>query len=115
MVPFSVSATVLSVDDEERGVSGLFAHTGGALSLVRRLSPSGLGIQGSFQLIGGTESFEGSEEDSFFFGGRLGAGLAFYPPARGVVAQAGLFGSRLFGSELYPSDVGFVTSVGYQF
>ena len=115
IVPFSFGLTILSVDDEARGVTGAFFHSGGALSVVRRLNPHGLGLQADLQAIFGTESFEGSSRDSFFGGGRLGAGLAYYPLQTGPVVNAGVFGSRLFGSELYPSDVGVALSVGYQF
>ena len=115
IVPFSANLTVLSVDDPERGVEGAFFHSGGAVSVVRRLNASGFGLQGSLQAILGSETFEGSDDTSYFAGGRAGVGLAYFPVDTGVVANAGLFGSRLFGSELYPSDVGFTVNVGYQF
>ena len=118
-VPFLFHAAILGVNDEERGVEGVFAYTGGAVYGVRRLNPSGLAFQFGGTVIGGSESYPDSDQErqreQFFLGGRLAADLAYYPNNTGVVATVGVFGSRLFGSELYPSDVGFTVNVGYQF
>ena len=114
VLPRAFSAVFLSIDDPDRGVSGTFFYGGGALSAGKRLSPGGPVAQASGMVTFGSEEVEGVGS-SFFLGGRMGVDLVHYPADKGLVVSGGVFAMRLFGSELYPSDVGVTAGVGFQF
>lgn len=113
IVPVTLEAVVLKTENTARGVEGVFSTFGGTIQAARRLGQTSAYLQGGLQIAGGSERI-GSDQ-GFFFGGRLGADLVRYPANRGLVVGLGVYGSRLFGSQLYPQDVGVSVTVGGQF
>ena len=111
--PLTVEASVVKTQNPRAGVEGVFATYGGTVQAARRLGASTVYLQPGLQISGGNESLGG--EQRFFFGGRLSADLVRYPADRGLVLGVGVYGSRLFGSEVYPRDAGVALTVGGQF
>ena len=111
--PLVIEASVVKTQNPRAGVEGVFATYGGTVQAARRLGASNVYLQPGLQISGGNESLGG--EQRFFFGGRLGVDLVRYPADRGLIVGVGVYGSRLFGSEVYPRDAGVALTVGGQF
>lgn len=111
--PVGFEAAVLQTENPETGDEGTFSTFGGSAAAARRLGARPLYLQPGLQIAGGTEDVRGQTE--LFFGGRLGVDLVYYPEDTGVVAGLGVYGSRLFGSDFYPWDVGVTGTLGVQF
>lgn len=111
--PLGFEATALKTENPETGLEGTFTSYSGTALAARRLGASQVFLQPGVQITGGTEQVHGETE--WFFGGRLGLDLVRYPADAGLVAGVGVYGARLFGSELYPRDVGVSGIVGVQF
>ena len=112
-VPLTFEASVVKTQNTDAGIEGVFTTYGGTVQLARRLGQSSAYLQTGLQLSGGSETV--FDNQSFFFGGRLGADLIRYPADRGLIVGLGVYGSRLFGSNLYPRDAGVSLTVGGQF
>ena len=112
-VPLTLEASVVKTQNARAGVEGVFATYGGTVQAARRLGASNVYLQPGLQISGGNEQLYGDQ--NFFFGGRLSADLVRYPADRGLIVGVGVYGSRLFGSEVYPRDAGVALTVGGQF
>lgn len=110
--PLVFELAVLKTDDGT-GREGVFSTYGGMFQASRRLGTSTAFLQPGIQITGGTETE--NSDNRFFFGGRLSLDLVRYPAEKGLVAGLGVYGSRLFGSEVYPRDVGVSVTLGGQF
>lgn len=111
-IPLTLEVSVIKTRSANGG-EGLFANYGGTVQAARRLGQSSLYLQPGLQVSGGSEQVSGAS--NYFFGGRLSADLVRYPDDRGLIVGVGVYGSRLFGSELYPRDAGVALTLGGQF
>lgn len=111
--PLGFHASILRTENPEAGLEGTFASYGGSIEVARRLGSSQAYLQPGLQLAGGSEQI--NDDSGLFFGGRLGIDLVYYPADKGIVAGVGVYGSRLFGSDLYPRDAGVSGVLGVQF
>ena len=111
--PLTLEASVVKTQNAQAGVEGVFATYGGTVQAARRLGASNVYLQPGLQISGGTEQLYGDQ--NVFFGGRLSADLVRYPADRGLIVGVGVYGSRLFGSEVYPRDAGVSLTLGGQF
>ena len=113
LVPAAFELSVLRTENPDRGVEGVFAAFGGSIQVARRLGQSPAYVQGGLVISSGTETI--GFENQFFLGGRLSAEIVRYPTDRGAILGLGVYGSRLFGSALYPRDAGVALTLGRQF
>ena len=113
LVPAAFELSVLQTENPDRGIDGVFAAFGGSIQVARRLGQSPAYLQGGLVISSGTETI--GSESQFFLGGRLSAEIVRYPTDRGAILGLGVYGSRLFGSALYPRDAGVALTLGRQF
>ena len=114
LLPVAFEVAVLRTENPDTGSEGTFSTYGGSIQAARRLGHSNVFVQPGLQISGGTEQLS-SDGTGFFLGGRLSLDVIRYPADRGIVVGAGVYGTRLFGSDLYPRDVGFSLTLGGQF
>ncbi len=112
-VPLSVELTVIQVESPDDDFEGLFTGLSSGASLARRLGDSDTFLEAGLHVSLGSE--ETDDGRHLLVGTRLGVEVVRYPTGSGVFYGAGVYGSRLFGSELYPEDVGATLTVGRQF
>ena len=112
-LPLSFEVTVVHVDNADNDFEGLLVGYSGGASLARRIGETNAHLQAGLQVSVGTEEVEGDRD--FLLGTRVSLGVLRYPPDTGLVMGAGVYGVRVFGSEIYPDDLGVTLTIGRQF
>ena len=120
IMPTSFSATVLKIEDHDRGYEGTFTLFGWSISGLFRMDKESDGYLLAEAMIPvGNEVIRdqyGEEDANFFIGLQLSESFAYISPEKeGIMFAVGFFQSIIPNSELYPFDAGFKIQLGVTF